>query len=182
MKTLTKLVTSAVLLAGLITIIPGCKKDNPQGYMTVKMTDAPAEYKEVNVEIIGLSIHTATKGWLNVHVNKGIYNLLDLRNNVTVVLADKSILPVGKATQIRLQLGTHNSILVDEMPVELKVPSGEESGLKININETIENGQQNTIILDFDAKESIVEGTQGNYILKPVIRVKSSESVSVGPL
>jgi hypothetical protein len=181
MKPLTKLVASAVLLFGIITTTQSCKKTNPQGYMTVKMTDAPADYQEVNVEIVGLSINTVTKGWVDVHVNRGIYNLIDLRNNMTMVLTDKAMLPIGKATQIRLQLGSQNSIVVEETREALKIPSGEESGVKINIDETILNGQQHIIVLDFDAKASIVKGRQGNYMLKPVIKIKTNEPTITGP-
>jgi hypothetical protein len=54
---------------------------------------------------------------------------------------------------------------------ELSTPSGQQSGLKIQLNTTLTAGITYEIFLDFDAARSVVEaGNSGNYNLKPVIR------------
>lgn len=178
MKTVTKLIMSAVVLFGIMITGNSCKKeraeDTPHGYMTVKMTDAPADYSGVFVEIVGMNVHTQSYGWINIPVKKGIYNLLELQNNTTVILSNGAALPIGETSQIRLILGSSNFIVTAEgRQYPLKVPSGDESGLKINVHETIENGEHVLVVLDFDAKASVVVNGSGEFSLKPVITVKS---------
>jgi hypothetical protein len=62
--------------------------------------------------------------------------------------------------------------LVEDGQIEvLRTPSAQQSGLKLQINETFEPGVAYTILLDFDASRSVVKaGNSGNYNLKPVIR------------
>lgn len=157
--------------------VTACNKEKGTGYMTVKMTDAPAAYTEVNVDVTGLMVHHETSGWVNVAVNSGVYNLLDLQNDVSVVLASGASLPVGKITQVRLILGSNNSLTINgdtgAINYPLTVPSGSETGLKVNINTDILAGHTIQILLDFDANASVVDHGNGTYSLKPVIKVES---------
>lgn len=178
MKTIVKLMMSVAIVAGLATATLSCKKDQKTtGHMTVKMTDAPAEYVAVNVEVIGVNVHVDGQGWINLPIKPGIYNLLELQNDVTVVLADNIEMPVGKVSQVRLVLGSQNSITTAEGTFELKVPSGEESGLKINVHEEIAPNKLLIMVLDFDANASVVVTGNGSFSLKPVIKVKSAIQV-----
>ena len=55
----------------------------------------------------------------------------------------------------------------------LKVPSGAQSGIKLNANFTVQPDQVTDLLLDFDAcKSVVVAGNSGQYLLKPVIRVE----------
>lgn len=173
MKTIVKTIgfcTIAILLA----MVPNaCKKENMNGSMTVRMTDAPADFIQVNVDVIGLEINHEANGWMNVPINVGIYNLLDLQNDVNVILANNVNLPVGKVNQMRLILGDNNSLVDSTTTYPLKVPSGSESGLKINIDQVITSNNNLQILLDFDANASIVNQGNGGYSLKPVLKLKS---------
>ena len=179
MKTITKIIVAFLIVFGAMTATTSCKKesiDNQSadgGYMTVKMTDAPADYSAVNVEIVGMMVNTAAHGWINVPVKRGIYNLLELRNDVTVALTDDAPMPIGEAKEIRLMLGTANTIVTATGTFPLKTPSAEESGLKIKLDETIASGEHVVVVLDFDAEASVVVTGNNQYILKPVIKVKT---------
>jgi hypothetical protein len=177
MKTFFKLIAVVLVFVSIAIITNSCKKEDPKGtgYMTVKMTDAPGDYLAVNVDVIGVQVHYESTGWITLPVNAGVYDLLELQNNVTTVLASNAQLPIGKISQIRLILGSNNSLItIQPDTFALKVPSGEESGLKINLHETIQPHTTMEIVLDFDAKSSVVvDAGSGNYILKPVIKVKS---------
>ena len=49
-----------IVVLTLTTIITGCKKDDvQQGEITVKMTDAPANFIAVNVEVLQVNVHYA---------------------------------------------------------------------------------------------------------------------------
>ena len=60
--------------------------------------------------------------------------------------------------------------MVDGNSQSLKVPSGSQSGLKLNLHQTLTANTSYSIWLDFDACKSVVEKGNGDYSLKPVIR------------
>lgn len=157
----------------LVTLVSCDKRAERQARMTVKMTDAPANYLAVNVDVIGVSVNTAGGGWINLPVQAGVYDLLLLRDSATVVLANNVVIPTGRINQVRLLLGPNNSIVTTTGTYPLKVPSGEESGLKINVQYDIINNANVTMVLDFDAGASVVEHGNGDFSLKPVIKVQS---------
>lgn len=184
MKTLIKLFSLVIVGIGLALVVNSCKKEavGPNdGYMSVSMTDAPADYVKVNVEIIDVQVHNEAQGWVSLPTNKGIYNLLDLQNNASVALASDATVPAGKMTQMRLVLGSNNTIVVGGKSLnttvldtfDLKVPSGAETGLKVNLNFNLSPNKHMVVLLDFDAAASIVEHGNGTYSLKPVVKVKS---------
>ena len=174
MKTKLKIIVSAVVLLGMIATMNSCKKENPaNGYMTVKMTDAPANYLAVNVEVIGISAHVDNVGWVDLPCNAGVYDLLTLQNDVTATLASNVTLPVGKVSQVRLLLGANNSITTLTGTYDLKIPSGSESGLKVNLHEDIAPNNHVIVVLDFDAGLSVIENGRDSYSLKPVVKVES---------
>lgn len=172
MKTTIKL-TALIACIFLIALFNSCKKEAAFGKMNVSMTDAPGPYTSVNVEVIGLDAHIDNIGWISLPVNAGVYDLLSLQNNVSVVLANNANIPVGKLSQIRLRLGSNNTISDSLAVYPLKVPSGEESGLKINVHQDIQPNNSVDILLDFDANASVVRQGNGSFSLKPVITIKS---------
>lgn len=143
--------------------------------VVVRLTDAPADYQEVNVDIQNIEVNVredeAESGWTTLEgVNKGIYNLLELTNGLDTVLADTEI-PAGYVSQIRLILGDNNTLLQDNQTLPLNTPSAQQSGLKVNLKTTLAPGITYEILLDFDAARSVVEaGKSGNFNLKPVVR------------
>lgn len=170
----TKLITGiAAALTGGIIFFTACKKEDQTGRMTVKMTDAPAAYLSVNVDVTGLSVNTSENGWIDLPVNAGVYDLLTLQNNVDVVLAGNATLPAGHINQLRLQLGPANSIVTVNGTFPLTIPSGSETGLKVNIDLDLLPDHTMVLLLDFDANASVVENGAGDFSLKPVIQLKS---------
>ena len=55
----------------------------------------------------------------------------------------------------------------------METPSAQQSGLKIQVNETLEGGIFYEFILDFDVDKSILQTGNGQYKLKPVIRAST---------
>lgn len=159
----------------LLAVLPvigftACKKEAEKGHMQVRMTDAPALYDHVYVDITGMEVHVAG-AWTSLSINPGLYDLLVLQNGVDTVLAPPQVIPAGHITQMRLILGSNNYVVdTAGISIPLKVPSGENTGLKINIDETVPTGVVYDVLLDFDAEKSIVEQGNGNLLLKPVIK------------
>lgn len=171
----------------LVTFI-ACDSDNDdnntnngKARIEVRLTDAPAPYDEVNIDIIGISLHVTNEdfsGWEELTLlYPGIYNLLDYRNGVDTLLAAYDI-PAGKISQVRLLLGENNTIVKEGAEYPLKTPSAQQSGLKLNFHDELIAGVLYKLWIDFDASRSIVETGSGKFQLKPVIRAYA-EAISM---
>lgn len=159
-------------IGGLIILMISCTGDsNKNAFLQVKLTDAPGDYQEVNVDIQDVQVNfdaNSNSGWKSLDVKKGVYNLLKFTNGLDTLLGSAE-LPAGKISQIRLVLGSNNTIKVDDKTYSLTTPSSQQSGLKILVNTEMTAGITYTITLDFDAARSIVKTGSEKYILKPVI-------------
>jgi len=177
----------------LILIFIACKKDASEetyvsGDLQIRLTDAPAVYDSVLIEIVGVEVHSdRTNGWINMAVPfPGQYNLLQYANGLDTLIASSN-LPAGNVSQIRLILGANNSVTKNGVTYPLVIPSSSQSGLKLQIHKEIIGGVTNIILLDFDAGRSIVEQGNGVFHLKPVIRanaigIDGSISGSISPV
>jgi len=150
------------------------ENNSGQGQIKITMVDAPAGYDEVNIVVTRVEVHKSgadsTSGWFVINNNMATYNLLLLRNGASVVLGDHS-LDAGHYTQIRLIIGTGSNVIVDGVTYPLEIPSGQQTGVKLNHSFDIQDGVVYELLLDFDAERSILLTGNGQYKLKPVIRV-----------
>lgn len=145
---------------------------NSSGYATVsfRLMDAPCDYDHLYIDVQGIEIHSDSNGWEALSpFNAGVYDVLELANGLDTLLC-KVELPEGKVSQIRLLLGNNNSLVVDGSTFDMKVPSGSQSGIKLNLHKYLEANTSYNVWLDFDACRSVVEKGNGGYSLKPVIR------------
>ena len=164
MKTLKNLFGSALLP---LFVLFSCSEDDQVARLRITLVDSPANYDEVNVDIQGVSVHVSEQegeddgGWIEFEDSDvGVINLLDYTD-----------FPAGKISQIRLLLGENNSVIVDDMEEPLITPSGQESGLKLQVHETLQGGVTYNFKLDFEAAQSVVHNGNDEYLLKPVIKV-----------
>lgn len=164
------------LLFGLSLLFTGCAQDGGTGTLEVLLHDAPANYDEVNVFIERVEVNNAETdtGWVEINSPQQSYDLLDLTNGAMEVLGSKQ-LEAGIYNQIRLILSRDgHSVVVDGVEHAMFVPSGAQTGIKLNVNAEIEPDITYTLLLDFDAARSVVvQGTDQSgteYLLKPVIR------------
>jgi len=150
--------------------LSGCKKDesHPTSNVVISMKDAPAAFSEVNVEVIDIEVHCNGSGWIHVPVTDSIYNLLALQGNNAAYLAN-AVLPAETISQVRLILGTHNTVVIGATSYQLLLSSEDETGLKVNIQKNLVGGVTYDLLLDFDADQSIVDEGNGSYRLKPVL-------------
>lgn len=156
-------------------MISSCKKDaappapSSSYPYAVRMTDAPGPYDAVYIDLVGVEITGNGGQTVLMNVNTGIYNLLNFSNGMDTLLAIDT-LGLGSIQQIRLILGVNNSVVIDSVSYPLSTPSADQSGLKLQVHQTLQAGVLYNVLLDFDANESIVNTGNGNYKLKPVIR------------
>jgi hypothetical protein len=173
---------ATILAIIAVVLIAGCSKteSDQNAVLQVMLTDAPADYEEVLIDIQDVQIHVSDLedegSWQSLEVNEGIYNLLDFRNGMDTLLAFIE-LPPGMVSQMRLILGPNNQVRTNGELHDLDTPSAQQSGLKFNIHATLTGGVVYKLWVDFDAARSIVKKGNGGFSLKPVIRTYT-EAVS----
>jgi len=171
----------AITLLASSLAFTSCNKDDDnndgaKARLGIRLTDGPADYDAIYLDIRQVEIITdANANVVLTPYRPGIYDLLRLRNGIDTLLLNADIAP-GTISQIRLILGTENSIVVNGVAHALNTPSAQESGLKLNIHETLVAGRSYEIFLDFDAAKSILLTGNGEYKLKPVIRAFTAET------
>jgi len=174
---------AGMLALAVVSSLGGCRKEgvdnttgpgeNGPGTLVVRLMDAPAPYDEINIVVDSVRVHVESvdtlSGWYTISRAPAIYNLLDYANGKDTVIGECDI-PAGYYTQLRLYIGNGSNIVKDGVTNALEIPSGSQSGLKINIQTTILPGVKYEVILDFDASRSIVVTGNSRYKLKPVIK------------
>lgn len=168
-----------ILVVGVL-LMSACSDDDAitsgdgKGRLIIRMTDSPASYDSVVIYVDSIRVHVSTSdttaGWVTVSTTPAVYNLLDYVNGQDTVIGNATV-PVGTYSQLRLHIGPGSYVVVNGVQHPLTIPSGMQSGLKLNIHATILSDITYTLMLDFDAGRSIVVTGNGEYILKPVIRV-----------
>ena len=198
----------ALLVAALAAgALAGCSDssslDPGQGRISLRMTDAPFPLDQVeSIDIFVVRVEAKTQttseedadvdvedndassdGWIVLATPNESFDLMDLRNGVTVFLGD-AVVPEGNYQSIRLILDTDASrvtlkdgtVLTGASTPSIKWPSAGRSGIKVLFNTPIvvHEGETTDVLLDFDAEESFV--LRGNTIMqngllfKPVIK------------
>lgn len=183
MKTLNLLTAS---LFALVLIIAGCDTapQSETGTLEVRLVDAPIDsVSEVNIVIDSVQVNNTDneEGWITISEPMQSYDLLKLTNGAYEVLGEVDLEP-GTYEQIRLILNPEGNNLVfpDERVEDLFIPSGAQTGVKLNVNAEIEAGFTYTLILDFDASRSVVKaGNSGKYLLKPVIKASNEATTGI---
>ena len=162
------------------------------GKLSLSLSDATtSDYQAVYVTIAQIQVHRADAEegeWKTVLTPNATYNLLELINGETAALGVAN-LPTGKYTQMRLILSdtpdsVSTNILDEPHPyanylisktdeaIELKVPSGFKTGIKLVHPFDVVAGRTVGLVLDFDAGRSVVKaGSSGKWLLKPTIKV-----------
>lgn len=171
-------ILSSILIIALIAV--GCSNspNNNAAFGDLQIqavtTNSPAELASLipeNTESIMLHVlevsvkKTDGEGWMVVSSGAVTVDFLKLSEGILAELSDIS-LEEGKYNQVRLLLGEENAILIDGSPHPLIIPSGTETGVKLNLNFDIEENLQTEIKIDIRTDQSVV--TAGStFILRP---------------
>jgi len=166
---LHKFVSALVIVVAVS--LTACKKESGTSTLQVRLTDAPADWDEVNIDLkeVNVNFRDDSTGWVSLQTKDTIYNLLGLQNGLDTLVAQGDV-PTGTIKEIRLVLGDNNTIKANGQVYPLTIPSGSSSGLKIKVNKKL-NATMETLVVDFDAGMSVTEEQDG-FKLRPVIRVK----------
>jgi hypothetical protein len=166
------------------------------GTLDLGITDAPVDEAEhVFVQFSGVEIKPAngssfTVPFLDADDNPitRTIDLLNLQRGLRDLLLEEYVLPAGKYNWMRLQVNAEADGVLDSFIVingaqhELHVPSGAETGLKINTTFEIIEGAQSDYTIDFDLRKSVhqPEGQTSPYgpvyFLRPTLRLVATDA------
>ncbi len=174
-----------ILLSFMIMMLQGCGAGDTSmdagrgggaGMLTLSITDAAVDdATEVWVTFTGISIQPADGETIVVPPDQAetrTINLLSLQGTRSETLLDDVVLPAGQYDWIRLHVDSASITFTDGSVHELIIPSGSESGLKINTAFSVDSHQDARKTIDFDLRKSVVEsGNTGKYELRPTLRL-----------
>ncbi len=166
-----KLILFALSIALLLS---GCVSSDGTGNFQIYLTDQPIDIdnaKEILVTISKINVQKEGEGFLTLWSDEKTYDLLKLRSKEEKIV-DITLEEVTY-TQIRLVVVSGQIVIDVELPHDMAVPSSE---VKIPVIFNIIDGGVTEIVLDFGAEDSIhvvYDGQGEQYILRPVIKVKS---------
>lgn len=170
--------------ATLLAACGGSGSSASTGTLKLAMTDSPGcGYDHVYVTVTKIRVHQSASaastdsGWREITVaSPQKIDLLSLTNGALQELG-KLPLPAGRYEQVRLVLSGDalaNSLVLSgtSNEIELRTPSAQQNGYKLQTHFDVTGNQVADMVLDFDACKSIVRaGNSGNYNLKPVVAV-----------
>jgi hypothetical protein len=137
----TKGITYVMLLGLMVFLLPSCTKNqgNEKSQLSVRMTDAPGNFTAVMVDVQGVEVTGSGGGTVMLNTHTRGYNLLNFSNGLDTLIASGG-LDAGTVSQIRLILGTNNTVTVGGVVYPLSTPSAMQSGLKLQVNQKFEAG------------------------------------------
>src|SRR5882757_8515091 len=118
MKTVKHLFVGLTALVSVGFIFLACNKSSGTGHLQVMLTDDPATYDAVYIDVQKIEVNVSSdsgtnSGWQTINVlHPGIYNLLNFSNGIDTLLAAAD-LPAGALSQMRMVLGSNNSVVIN---------------------------------------------------------------------
>lgn len=195
----TLAVTAAAALIAACGSSGGDGDKSPTGRLKLSVTDAPVDQAE-EVWVQFRAVEFKPEGGAPVMhelrnaggaLDPQEINLLQLQGGQAAVLVNDVVLPAGRYEWIRLivdnQLNVRDSyIKIDGMECELRIPSGDESGLKMNRGFTLPADGSVALTVDFDLRKSIhappgqkgmAEQCMQGYLMRPTLRLVQDSDV-----
>lgn len=155
-----------------------------QPTLSISITDAVIDSaQKVVVQFSGLTIKPETGDDIEYTFEAPqSIDLLSLQGTLFTSLISEQVIPTGKYTSIRLHVnaqdGVHDTYiqLDDGSEHELFIPSGSQSGLKINSSFELSETDDLHLMIDFDLRKSVVL-SNNEYKLRPTLRMVDMSDV-----
>lgn len=185
-------VATAWALAPALLALGGCWDDGASfGQLSLAITDAPVDgATAVVVQFTGVEVKPADGAAraFTFDAPRQI-DLLALTGTDSELLLDGVTVPAGRYNWVRLAVDANEDGVADSYidledgsRHELEVPSGDESGLKLNTGFVVPAGGAASFTLDFDLRKSVHEPMDAgdSYKLRPTLRIV--DNVRVGAI
>lgn len=168
---------------------------NGTGKVSLNVTDAPIDGADsVIVQFSGVAFKRegeAAENTITLNAPRSI-DLLDYQGGQVAVLVTETTLPAGRYEWVRLMVNAESSVRDSYLvplsggECELRIPSGAESGLKLNRGFTLPADGSVALTVDFDLRQSVHappgQGGSGNdctqgYLLRPTLRLVDNANI-----
>lgn len=170
-----------LVLASILLALAGCKSDDDpeNGTLALAITDAPVDGAEaVVVEFTGIEVQGPGERLTFDFDTPKTIDLLQLTGDESLELLPETTVTAGQYQWIRLKVNaeqgvTDSYIDIDGARYSLYVPSGAQTGLKLNRPFMIAAGGITDMTIDFDLRKSVHEpqSGSGDYFLRPTLRI-----------
>lgn len=189
-------ISACALATATLIALAGCGGSGgaKQGSVSVALTDGPVDAaEEVWIQVTGVAFKPdGSAPEIVENFAPRAINLLQYQQGAVAVLLDNVPFKAGHYQWLRLIIDSQPNVrdsfvVVNGAECELSVPSGAESGLKMNRGFTIAADGSLALTIDFDLRQSLhappgqTSGTgeacaQG-YILRPTLRLVDDANV-----
>jgi len=179
----------AVVAATALTLT-GCggSSDDSSGTLNLAITDAAIDSAQsVFVQISGVEVHSNSQGAQQFDFSEAkTIDLLNLQGSASAPLLESVALEAGSYQWMRLKVVTEGDldtyiVLDDGSSYELNIPSGSETGLKMNRGFDLAVNGSVDFTVDFDLRKSITAKglKQGNpeFKLRPTLRTTDNSEI-----
>lgn len=173
--------------AALPFFLVGCgdTSDSDKGSFTLGVTDAPVDTaNKVVVRFDSVTVQPSEGDAIEFNFDEAKdIDLLSLTGTNSTNLLEGVSLDTGEYQWIRLGVQAEKDNVMDSYielsdssQQELYIPSGSNSGLKLNKGFTVTAGGTISYTIDFDLRKSITEAN-GEYKLRPTLRIVDNTQV-----
>ena len=186
----------SMIVTGLAACGGGGGEAPQTGRLSLSITDAPVDdATSVVVQFSGVAFKragAAAEIVQNLSPSPRQLDLLEYQEGRAALLLNGVTLPAGEYEWVRLIVDNEPSVrdsylvLTTGQECELRVPSGAESGLKMNRGFTLPAAGSAALTIDFDLRKSIhaPPGQQGStpsctqaYLMRPTLRIVDDANV-----
>lgn len=176
----------SALVFSMIVVAIGCGGSGSAtgvrgtGTLAVHLSDGGGgDITAVNVTVTRIEAHLGSR-WHTVFAGSRSLDLFDLRNADT--LLGSALVPAGHYKQVRMFVS--EATVTDSSGVhDVQIPSGLQTGIKINLDYEVDADVITDILLDFNVERSFILQGNGTYRLQPVIpavvKVRSGTATGV---
>lgn len=162
----------------------GGSNEAATGTVSIGLADAPVDgVQQVNITVTGVILQSADGDRITFDFDEPKdLNLLDLQDgNVAALINDEEV-PAGKYNWMRLELSNNPNdlnVVKNDAQYTLLVPSGSQTGLKLNRGFTVPAGGDASFTIDFDVRKSLTKptGNKADYFLRPTLRLINNVEV-----
>ena len=168
------------------------------GTLKVGITDAPVDHADqVVVQFSGVELKPRNGEAFSIDFAAKPLDLLELQGTRRALLLDGEAVPAGEYEWMRLKVDADPNVVGDSYvrleaggeECEMRVPSGDQTGLKLVRGFTVGAGTITDFTIDFDLRKSVVappgqrtpvSTCNGQaYLLKPALRMVDNLKVGV---
>ncbi|WP_111497962.1 DUF4382 domain-containing protein [Marinobacter bohaiensis] len=184
---------AGLTVAGLALSLAGCEwwfsfgsdDDDDEGRLTLALADAPIDdLTALTVTVLGVELKPVGDDSVTfVDDAPREIDLLSLQNGTTATLIDDEDVPADDYDWVRLILSddgdAHTAEGRDGGTYSVVVPASFESGLRVDADFSLDEGDAISLTLDFDVRRSLYasSGVAADYELRPTLRLVENGDV-----